>query len=98
MLGNSESEKEFFRQEVQELLSQLTTGRADLEEIESELSPAKTKFCFGRQTFQEINTWCGHNSQPAPSQTQKIKNLLNRLGNHLRDFGKLRRQNFTAMT
>jgi hypothetical protein len=37
MLGNSESEKEFFRQEVQELRSQLEIGRADRSEIEAEL-------------------------------------------------------------
>ena len=40
-LGNSESEKEFFRQEVQELRSQLETERADREEIEAELSELK---------------------------------------------------------
>ncbi len=50
------------RQEVQELRSQLETGRADQEEIEAELSPAKTKFCSGRQTFGEINIRRDHNS------------------------------------
>jgi chromosome segregation ATPase len=61
-LGNSESEKESLKQEVQELRSQLETEHADREEIEAELSPAKTKFCFGRQTFGEINIRRGHNS------------------------------------
>jgi uncharacterized protein (DUF3084 family) len=50
-LGNSESEKESLKQEVQELRSQLETKRADRGEIEAELSPAKTKFCSGRHTF-----------------------------------------------
>jgi|GEM_PF-2465261 chromosome segregation ATPase len=40
-LGNSESEKEFFRQEVQELRSQLETERASREEIEAKLSDLK---------------------------------------------------------
>jgi dsDNA-specific endonuclease/ATPase MutS2 len=40
-LGNSKSEKEFFRQEVQELRSQLETERADREEIEAELCELK---------------------------------------------------------
>ena len=39
------------RQEVQELRSQLETGRTDREEMDAELSPAKTKFCSGRHTF-----------------------------------------------
>jgi len=48
-LGNSESEKEFFRQEVQELRSQLETERTDrkkigakLSELEKNSSPAAT--------------------------------------------------------
>jgi uncharacterized protein (DUF3084 family) len=40
-LGNSKSEKEFFRQEVQELRSQLETERADRKEVEAELSELK---------------------------------------------------------
>jgi uncharacterized protein (DUF3084 family) len=40
-LGNSESEKESLKQEVQELRSQLETERADREEIELELSELK---------------------------------------------------------
>jgi uncharacterized protein (DUF3084 family) len=40
-LGNSESEKESLKQEVQELQSQLETERADREEIEAELSELK---------------------------------------------------------
>jgi chromosome segregation ATPase len=96
-LGNSESEKESLKQEVQELRSQLETERADREEIEAELSPAKTKSCSGRHAFGQINTRCSHNSQPAPNQAQKIKNRFGGLGSHLRDFGKLRRQNFTAI-
>jgi uncharacterized coiled-coil DUF342 family protein len=40
-LGNSESEKESFKQEVQELRSQLQKERADREEIEAELSELK---------------------------------------------------------
>jgi hypothetical protein len=79
-----------------ELRSQLETERADQEEIEAELSPAKAKFCSGHQTFQQINSRRHHNYQSAPSQTQKIKNRLGRLGSHLRDFGKLRRQKFTG--
>jgi len=40
-LGNSESEKESLKQEVQELRSQLETKRADRGEIEAELSELK---------------------------------------------------------
>jgi uncharacterized coiled-coil DUF342 family protein len=40
-LGNSESEKESLKQEVQELRSQLETERADREEIEAQLSELK---------------------------------------------------------
>jgi uncharacterized protein (DUF3084 family) len=40
-LGNSESEKEFFRQEVYELRSQLETERADREKIEAGLCELK---------------------------------------------------------
>ena len=40
-MGNSESEKESLKQEVQELRSQLETERADQEEIEAELSELK---------------------------------------------------------
>ena len=40
-LGNSESEKEFFRQEVYELRSQLETEHASPEEIEAQLSALK---------------------------------------------------------
>jgi ATP-dependent protease HslVU (ClpYQ) ATPase subunit len=40
-LGNSESEKESLKQEVQELRSQLETERADREKIEVELSELK---------------------------------------------------------
>jgi hypothetical protein len=68
-LGNSQSEKEFFRQKVQELRSQVETERADHSEIEATLSPATEKSCSGRYTFQKINTRRGYNSQPVPSQT-----------------------------
>jgi uncharacterized coiled-coil DUF342 family protein len=40
-LGNSESEKESLKQEVQELRSQLETKRASRGEIEAELSELK---------------------------------------------------------
>ena len=40
-LGNSESEKESFKQEVQELRSQLETERTSREEIDAELSEIK---------------------------------------------------------
>jgi len=53
------------RHEVQGLRSQLETERASREEIEAELSPAKTKFCSGRHSFRKINIRRGHNSQPA---------------------------------
>ena len=43
-MGNSESEKESLKQEVQELRSQLETERADREEIEAELSELKQNF------------------------------------------------------
>ncbi|MEG3960569.1 hypothetical protein QT982_34990, partial [Microcoleus sp. herbarium2] len=40
-LGNSESEKESLKQEVQELRSQLKTEHTDRKEIEAELSELK---------------------------------------------------------
>jgi ABC-type transporter Mla subunit MlaD len=43
-LGNSESEKESLKQEVQELRSQLETERASREEIEAELSELKQNY------------------------------------------------------
>jgi uncharacterized coiled-coil DUF342 family protein len=43
-LGNSESEKESLKQEVQELRSQLETERASREEIEAELFELKQNF------------------------------------------------------
>jgi len=43
-LGNSESEKQIFRQEVQELRSQLETERADREEIEAKLCELKQNY------------------------------------------------------
>ena len=75
-LGNSASEKELLKQELVELRAQLQIERADREEIEAELSPAKTKCCSGRHSFRKINIRRGNNSQPAPSQTQKNKNRL----------------------
>ena len=53
-LGNSASEKELLKQELVELRSQLETERADREEIETQLSPAKGKFCSDRHSFREI--------------------------------------------
>jgi hypothetical protein len=81
-----------------ELRSQLEIELADLEEIEVELSPAEAKFCSGRHAFRKINTRCGHNSQPAPSQTQKIKNRPGGFGSHLRNYRKWRQKIFTAIT
>jgi chromosome segregation ATPase len=97
-LGNSESERESLKQEVQELRLQLETEHADREEIEAELSAAEAKFCSGRHAFRKINTRCGHNSQPAPSQTQKIKNRPGGLGSHLRNYRKWRQKIITDMT
>jgi len=77
-----------------ELYSQLETERADREEIEAELSPAEAKFCSDRHAFRKINTRCDHNSQPAPSQTQKINNRLGGLGSHLRNYRKWKQENY----
>ena len=43
-MGNSESEKESLKQEVQELRSQLETERTSREEIDAELSELKQNF------------------------------------------------------
>jgi len=77
-----------------ELYSQLEKERADREEIEVELSPAEVKFCSGHHAFQKINTQCDHNSQLAPSQTQKIKNGLGGLGSHFRNYQKWKQENY----
>jgi uncharacterized coiled-coil DUF342 family protein len=45
-LGNSKSEKESLKQEVQELRSQLETERASREEIEVELSELKQNSAY----------------------------------------------------
>jgi hypothetical protein len=81
-----------------ELRSQLETERADQEKIEAELLPAKAKFYSGRHSFREIHTRRGPNSQPAPSQMQKIKNRFGGLGSHLRNYRKWRQKIFTAIT
>jgi hypothetical protein len=55
---------------------------------------AKAKFCSGHHSFRKINTRRRHNSQLAPSQTQKIKNRLGGLGSHLRNYRKWKQENY----
>jgi hypothetical protein len=55
-LGNSESEKESFKQEVQELRSQLETERADREEIEAELSKLKQNSVPAATLFEKLTS------------------------------------------
>jgi chromosome segregation ATPase len=62
VLGNSESEKELLKEELLKVRSQLETERADREEFEAKLSPAKAKFCSGRHPFGEVGTRRSHNS------------------------------------
>ncbi len=47
---------------------------------------AQPKFCSGRRTFPEISTRRGHNSQPAPSQTQKIPGVTCRYRGNFGDY------------
>ena len=53
-LGNSESEKESLKQEVQELRSQLETERADREEIEAKLSEKKQNSAPAATLFEKL--------------------------------------------
>jgi len=53
-LGNSKSEKEFFRQEVQELRSQLETERVDRKEIEAELCELKQNSAPVARLFKKL--------------------------------------------
>jgi ABC-type transporter Mla subunit MlaD len=53
-LGNSESEKQSLKQEVQELRSQLETERTSREEIEAELSELKQNFAPAATLFEKL--------------------------------------------
>jgi DNA-binding IclR family transcriptional regulator len=86
------------RQEVQELRSQLETGRADREEIDAELSELKQNSVPAATLFEKLTPDAAIILSQLARQAQKIKNRFGRLGSHLRDFGKLRRQNFTDIT
>jgi len=98
-LSNSASEKDSLKQELVEVRSQIETERASQEEIQAELSPAKTKSCSGRHTFGKINTRRSNDSQQArppdaknlqcPSQTlrQFWRYLRSPETTHPRDFG-----------
>ena len=97
-LGNPESEKEFFRQEVYELRSQLETERADREEIEAERSSLKQNSAPAVTLSEKLTPDAATSLSQLARQAQKIKNRFGGLGSHFRDFGKLRRQNFTAIT
>jgi chromosome segregation ATPase len=86
-----------FRQEVQELRSQLKTERADHEEIEAELSELKQNSAPAATLSEKLTPDAAIILSQLARQAQKIKNRFGGLGSHLRDFGKLRRQNFTAI-
>jgi len=86
-----------FRQEVQELRSQLKTERADHEEIEAELSELKQNSAPAATLSDKLTPDAAIILSQLARQAQKIKNRFGGLGSHLRDFGKLRRQNFTAI-
>jgi chromosome segregation ATPase len=86
-----------FRQEVQELRSQLKTERADHEEIEAELSELKQNSVPAATLSEKLTPDAAIILSQLARQAQKIKNRFGGLGSHLRDFGKLRRQNFTAI-
>jgi chromosome segregation ATPase len=96
-LGNSESEKESLKQQVQELRSQFETERADREEIEAELSEQKQNSAPAATLSDKLTPDATTILSQLARQTQKIKNRPGGLGSHLRDFGKLRRQNFTVI-
>ena len=85
------------RQEVQELRSQFETERADREQIEAELSELKKNSVPAATLFEKLTPDAATILSQLARQVQKIKNRFSRPGNHLRDFGKLRRQNFTAI-
>jgi chromosome segregation ATPase len=90
-LGNSGSEKEFFRQEVQELRSQLETERASREEIQVELSKLNQNFAPAATLSEKLTPDAATILSQLARQAQKVKNRFGGLGSHIRNFGKLRR-------
>jgi hypothetical protein len=82
---------------VQELRSQLATERADREEIEAKLSELKQNSVPAARLSEKLTPDAATILSQLARQTQKIKKRLGRFGSHFRHFGKLRRQNFTAI-
>jgi uncharacterized protein (DUF3084 family) len=72
-LGNSESEKEFFRQQVQELRSQLETERADRKQIEAQRSSLKQNSAPAAEPSQKLTPDAATILSQLARQAQKIK-------------------------
>ena len=72
-LGNSESEKESLKQEVQELRSQLETERADREEIEAERSSLKQNSAPAATVSKKLTPDAATILSQLARQAQKIK-------------------------
>ena len=97
-LGNCEVERKKLIQALAEVRSQLETERADREEIETELSELKQNSAPAATLSEKLIPNAATILSQLARQAQKIKNRLGGLGSHSRNFAKLRRQNFTAIT
>ena len=97
-LGNSRTQKASLKQELVELRSQLETERASREETEAQLFELKQNSAPAATVSEKLTPDAATILSQLARQAQKIKNRLGGLGSHSRNFGKLRRQNFTAIT
>jgi len=79
-----------------ELRSQLETERASREKIEAEFSELKQNSAPAAKLSEKLTFDAATILSQLARQAQKIKNRPGGLGSHSRNFGKLRRQNFTA--
>jgi uncharacterized protein (DUF3084 family) len=78
--------------------SQLETERADREEIEAELSELKQNSAPAATLSEKLTPDAATILSQLRARRKKSKTDLADSGSHFRDFGKLRRQNFTAIT
>jgi hypothetical protein len=80
-----------------EIRSQLETERADHSELKAELLELKQNSAPAATLSKKLTPDAATILSQLARQAQKIKNRFGGLGSHLRDLGKLRRQNFTAV-
>jgi hypothetical protein len=81
-----------------DLQLQLETELADREKIEAELSDLKQNSAPAATVSENLTPDAITILSQLARQTQKIKNRPGGLGSYSRNFGKLRRQNFTTIS